>query len=125
MGNVLGLAQRRWVAEKLGKLIRRRGELVEDSHYEARREKCEACDHYGEVMPLPGLFFMGCTICSCPLETKCRMKVLMRTPELHGTPLSVKEIIMNPTTGEHLRPEVVRCSNHLEIDFWKEVDNNY
>jgi len=126
MGSVLGIRQQRWVAEKLGKMIRRRGEIVDDVQFEERKEKCRGCVHFGEVMPLPGLSFdEGCTLCGCPIETKARMKVLMRLQKNVGEALTAREIITSPLTGEHLFPDVVKCSNHKVNDFWEEVDKKY
>ena len=119
MGHVLGIDHKRYILKVIGRVIRRRGEIVEDRHYEARKKICEGCDHYGEVMPLPDIWFDGCTLCGCPCETKCRMKTIMRKETSIGSPLSVKEIITNSITGEHLRPEVVRCSNHKVNGSWK------
>jgi len=49
------------------------GELVDDDTFGRRRQVCESCPLYGEVL-FKGLNLKGCSVCSCPLETKGRTK---------------------------------------------------
>lgn len=116
MGDVLA---KRWVAKVMAQLIALGGTTVSNDVFEKRKKACESCEFYGEVPAMVGVALMGCTICKCPVETKCRMKVLMRLVENHGKPLTKKEILFNSVFGVHLRPEVVRCSDFDNIDRWK------
>jgi len=49
------------------------GELVDDATFERRREVCESCTFYRDVL-FKGLNLKGCSVCSCPLQTKGRTK---------------------------------------------------
>ena len=113
----------------MSKFIGRGGEMVDDKTYDKRMKICESCPHFGKVdinffdgaLPV-SIKMEGCTICGCPAATKLRMKVIMRDPEYLGVPLTAKEVVKNQFEGKKLLPEVVRCSNYKEEDFWKEIE---
>lgn len=62
-----------WFQDTLFELIRRGGTQTSEEHYEARLAACKQCPYIGLVEPLPGVKAEGCTLCTCPLETKARM----------------------------------------------------
>lgn len=69
MGSVLN----EWAFERVTKWVKSGGELATPEHAAARIAICDGCEFKGKVMPIPGVYADGCTICQCPFITKAHM----------------------------------------------------
>ncbi len=75
----MGRGLKEFFIDSLARLVVSDGMLVTEipeaeGLTEARRGICESCTHVGWVKPLknPLIKARGCTVCSCPLRSKCR-----------------------------------------------------
>ena len=116
---------KRYLAKVMSKHVAAMGTTVSDEQYLERYKKCKGCKFSGSVQPLPGVVMEGCQKCGCPFITKLKMKTINRKAEDLGTPLNVKEVLTHRFSGESLVPEVVRCSNYAEGDFWSDVEYKF
>lgn len=106
----------KFIKDAILQVVANGGELVDKNEEMRRRYICSGCPYFGDVQPLPILKMKGCIRCGCPIDTKAKVKRVVRMKDA-GDNLSAKEIAKIMVSGETEMRDVT-CP-HPDGDKWK------